>query len=68
MACNFCKVKLYFKTTQNTRPLLAPLTRAEEIRQELLDLTGEVYIQLNNEYCPMCGDKITCTPKNDGGR
>jgi hypothetical protein len=68
MACNFCKAKLYFKTTQNTRPLLAPLTRAEEIRQELLDLTGEVYIQLNNEYCAMCGDKITCTPKNDRAR
>lgn len=68
MACNFCKAKLYFKTTQHTKPLLAPLTRAEELRQELLDLTGEVYIQLNNEYCAMCGEKITRTPKNDGVR
>ena len=33
----------------NTKPLLAPLTRAEELRQELLDLTGEVYLQIQND-------------------
>ena len=65
MACNFCKVKLYFKTTQHTKTLLAPMTRAEELRRELLDLTGEVYLQLSNEYCAMCGEKITRTPQND---
>ena len=59
MACNFCKADLYIKTVQYTKPLLAPLTRTEELRQELLDLTGEVYLQIQNEYCPMCGEKIT---------
>lgn len=58
MACNFCKADLYIKTVQHTKPLLAPLTRAEELRQELLDLTGEVYLQIQNEYCAMCGEKI----------
>ena len=63
MACNFCKADLYIKTVQYTKPLLAPLTRAEELRQELLDLTGEVYLQIQNEYCAMCGEKIMRTQK-----
>ena len=58
MACNFCKANLYIKTVQNTKPLLAPLTREGELRQELFDLTGEVYLQIPNEYCAMCGEKI----------
>ena len=66
MACNFCKADLYIKTVQHTNPLLAPLTRAEELRQELLDLTGEVYLQIQNEYCPMCGEKIMRIPKERG--
>ena len=67
MACNFCKSDLYIKTVQYSKPLLAPMTRAEELRQELLDLTGEVYLQIPNEYCAMCGEKITRTPKERGG-
>ena len=63
MACNFCKSDLYIKTVQYTRPLLAPMTRAEELRQELLDLTGEVYLQIQNEYCAMCDEKIMRTQK-----
>ena len=66
MACNFCKADLYMKTVQYTKPLLAPLTRTEELRQELSDLTGEVYLQIPNEYCAMCGDKITRTKERGG--
>ena len=66
MACNFCKSDLYIKTVQYTRPLLAPLTKAEELRQELSDLTGEVYLQIPNEYCAMCGEKIIRTSKERG--
>ena len=68
MACNFCKSDLYIKTIQYTKPLLAPLTRAEELRQELLDLTGEVYLQIPNEYCAMCGEKINRALKKKGGK
>ena len=39
-------------------PMLAPLTRAEELRQKLTNLTGEVYLQLPNEYCAMCGERL----------
>ena len=64
MACNFCKADLYIKTVQHTKTLRAPLTRAEELRQELLDLRGEVCLQIQNEYCAMCGEKIMRTKKN----
>ena len=64
MSCNFCKSNLYVKTVQYTKPLLVPLTRADELRQQLLDLTGEVYLLIPNEYCAMCGEKITRTPQN----
>ena len=56
--CNFCKADLYIKTIQYTKPLLAPVTRADELRQELLNLTGEIYLPLPHKYCPMCGEKI----------
>jgi hypothetical protein len=41
MACNFCKSDLYIKTVQYTMPLLAPLTRAEQLRQELFSTVQE---------------------------
>lgn len=57
MACNFCNAEIYIKTIQYTKPMIAPLTEVGELRQKLLDLTGEIYLQLPNEYCPMCGKK-----------
>ena len=53
--CEFCGAKLYFKTTQYARPLLAPLTEVQALRDKLLDLTGEVYVEINADFCPMCG-------------
>lgn len=55
--CNFCKETFYVKTIQYAMPLLAPMTREEKLRQELQNITGEVFIALPNEYCPMCGKK-----------
>lgn len=53
--CKFCGAKLYFKTTQYARPLLAPLTEVQALRDKLLDLTGEVYVEIDAGLCPMCG-------------
>ncbi len=64
--CNFCNAQIYIKTIRYAKSLCAPLTRAEEIRQQLEDLTGEAYVQIPNEYCAMCGEKITRTPKERG--
>ena len=58
MACNFCKVPIYIKTVQYTAPLLAPMTEAEELRQRLTNITGEVYLPMINRYCPMCGRNL----------
>ena len=56
--CKFCGAKLYFKTTQYARPLLAPLTEVQALRDKLLDLTGEVYVEIDADFCPMCGRKL----------
>lgn len=58
MACNYCNTPIYVKVTRYAAPLLAPLTRAEELRQELINLTGEEFLYLPNQYCPMCGEKL----------
>ncbi len=38
---------------------LAPMTRTGELRQQLENLTGEVYSELPRQFCPMCGRKLT---------
>lgn len=57
MACNYCNVPLFIKTIQHTAPVLAPLTRTEELRQELYNMTGEVYLEIPKKYCAFCGEK-----------
>ncbi len=56
--CNFCKVPIYIKSIQYTMPMLAPTTRVEALRLELLNLTGEVYLEFPKNYCPNCGAKM----------
>ena len=59
MSCSFCGVDLYVKTIKYSKSLLAPITKADELRQRLGDLTGEVYLKVGSyNYCPMCGEKI----------
>ena len=57
--CSQCGTTLYIKTQQFTKPLLAPLTPAQELRDKLIDMTGEVYLTLPARYCPMCGNELT---------
>lgn len=56
--CNYCKATFYIKATKYAKSFAAPLTRTEALRQELEDLTGEVYVPIPNEYCPMCGANL----------
>lgn len=58
MACKHCSESIYVKRIQYLRPMLAPLTHVGELRDELEDLTGEVYLLLPHRYCPVCGDKL----------
>lgn len=56
--CNYCNAPIYIKTVQYTKPLLAPLTEAQALRDRLIDLTGEVYVEIPKRFCPVCGEKI----------
>ena len=56
--CNYCNAEYYIKVQKNVKSFLAPLTRAEQLRQQLEDLTGEAYVVIPNKYCPFCGKKI----------
>lgn len=53
--CNFCNKPIYFKAIKYTASLLQPITKSESLRQQLEDLTGEVYVLVDSKYCPMCG-------------
>lgn len=63
--CNYCKAPVYVKTIQYSAPVLAPMTRAEELRQQLYNLTGEVYLELPKQFCPMCGRRLPQPPKGE---
>ena len=56
--CKYCNQEFYIKTTQFLAPLTAPLTREQELRYELVNLTGEVYLPISVSFCPICGEKI----------
>lgn len=56
--CNYCNVPIYLKIKQYTKPILAPLTEEQALRDRLSDLTGELYVELPKIYCPVCGAKI----------
>ncbi len=74
--CNYCNAQLYVKVQRFLRPVLAPLTRAEELMDEYTNLTGMAFVPLEKRYCPVCGEKLNelreCVPTildcgGDGG-
>lgn len=56
--CDFCNLKIYVQIKRYTKPILAPLTEVEQLEYELINKTGLQYIQIPNNYCPMCGRKL----------
>ena len=56
--CRYCNQDFYIKTIQFLAPLTAPLTREQELRDKLVNLTGEVYLPIPISFCPICGEKI----------
>ena len=53
--CPFCGKPLYIKIKRYTKPLLMPATHAAALRDELIDITGQDYVQIKAKFCPMCG-------------
>ena len=56
--CEYCNQEFYIKKTQVIAPLTDPLTREQELMDELVNLTGEVYLPISISFCPICGEKI----------
>ena len=56
--CSYCEVDIYIKVKKYMKSALAPATHTEELKQELEDKTGEMYITFPKNYCPMCGRKL----------
>ena len=56
--CEYCNAIYYVEVKQLIAPILAPLTRCVEIRQELINKTGINYLKIKANYCPMCGKKL----------
>lgn len=56
--CEYCNAKIFVQIKRYTKPLLAPLTKVEQLENELINKTGLQYIQILNNYCPMCGKKL----------
>lgn len=53
--CSLCTAAVYIKVKRSMRPVLAPLTYEQELRDKLLDMTGEEYVELSGGFCPGCG-------------
>ena len=56
--CEYCNAIYYVEVQQLAKPLLAPLTHTEEIRQELINITGINHLRIKANYCPMCRTKV----------
>lgn len=56
--CPFCDAHVYIKIKQYARPIISPVTRIQELRDELINLTGETYAEIPKKFCPVCGKKV----------
>lgn len=56
--CSYCNTDIYIKVEVFTKPILAPLTYEQELREKLVEMTGETYVHLQKNFCPMCGKRI----------
>ena len=55
--CNYCNAEYFVRIKKYMKPILVPLTHAEELQNELVNLTGIDYLQIPIKYCPMCRRK-----------
>lgn len=56
--CNYCNAEYYIKTQKYVKSYFAPMTLEGQLRQQLEDLTGEQFLIIPNQYCPMCGANL----------
>ena len=49
---------LYVKVPRYARRMSMPMTREQELIEQLEDYVGEGYISFYPQYCPICGKKV----------
>lgn len=52
--CEYCNAKIYVAKIKIMKDLTQPLTPEGVLRQQLEDITGIQYLEIKNNYCPMC--------------
>lgn len=56
--CEYCNTKIYIVKRKIMKDLMQPLTYEGTLRQQLEDITGIKFLEIKNNYCPMCGRKL----------
>ena len=56
--CDYCNVVIYVKIKQFAKPILSPTTELQELKDKILDMTGELYVEFPKRYCPFYGEEI----------
>lgn len=56
--CEYCNTKIYIVKRKIMKDLMQPLTYEGALRQQLEDITGIKFLEIKNNYCPMCGRKL----------
>ena len=52
--CEYCDAKIYVAKIKIMKDFMQPLTPEGILRQQLEDITGIQYLEIKNNYCPMC--------------
>ena len=56
--CEYCNTTLYIRTERTLLPVMAPLTYADALEHELINITGKDYVPTEKRYCHVCGRKL----------
>lgn len=56
--CEYCNTTLYIRAERTLLPVMAPLTYADALEHELINITGKDYVPTEKRYCHVCGRKL----------
>lgn len=53
--CKYCNMKIYIAKEKIFKDLIQPATIDGVIVQKCEDISGIIYEEIDNNYCPICG-------------
>lgn len=56
--CEYCNTPIYVTDKKLVADRLAAKTIEEEVWQKVLEMSGYLYVKLENLYCPFCGERV----------